>query len=199
MLDAFSAIGIGGVAFVSTNGDNLLLLASLRASGRVSPRVLATGYALGVAGVLALILALASVSRLIPVHLVGYLGLVPLALGIRQLAAAREARHDVPDVPGVDAARGEVALVATLQLANSGDTIAVFAPLLAESALRAGLFSLASFAAMSAVWLQLILALGGRAGLRAALGRHAPVVGPLLMIAVGTYVLANTLTDTLPK
>ncbi len=122
---------MGVVAFVSTNADNLLVLASLRSAGSVSRRSLSLGYLLGLAGVLLLVLMVAGLSRLIPVHLVGFLGVVPIAFGIRQLAAPDAGEAEAPLANGT---RGEVALVASFQIASSGDIIAVAAPLLAESA-----------------------------------------------------------------
>ena len=61
-----------------------------------------------------------------------------------------------------------------------------------------GLFTLAAFVATGIAWLWLIEAVVRLAGVRVFLERYAPRVGPLLMMAVGSYVLANTLTDTLP-
>ncbi len=183
---------MGVVAFVSTNADNLLVLASLRSAGSVSRRSLSLGYLLGLAGVLLLVLMVAGLSRLIPVHLVGFLGVVPIAFGIRQLAAPDAGEAEAPLANGT---RGEVALVASLQVASSGDTIAVAAPLLAESAVVPGLFTLAAFTSTGIAWLPLVDAVSRVGALRIFLERHAPRAAPLLMIAVGAYILANTLPD----
>ncbi len=195
-MQLLSAIVMGVVAFASTNADNLLVLSSLRSIGAVGGRGLASGYLLGLAGVLVLTLLVGALSRLIPVHLVGFLGVVPIVLGLRQLVG--DSGPDDGRAASGDGGRGEVALVATLQLANSGDTVAVGAPLLAESAIVPGLFTLAAFVATGIAWLWLIEAVVRLAGVRVFLERYAPRVGPFLMMAVGSYVLANTLTDTLP-
>ena len=73
-MQLLSAIVVGVVAFASTNADNLLLMSSLRSTGAVGGRGLASGYLLGLAGVLVLTLLVGALSRLIPVHLVGFLG-----------------------------------------------------------------------------------------------------------------------------
>ena len=76
-------------------------------------------------------------------------------------------------------------------VANSADTLAVFAPLLTESEPLAAIGLACSFLLSAGVLLQLALS-SRRLPLAQRLG---PKVKPWVLIGVGLYVLANTTTD----
>ncbi|MCU9837581.1 hypothetical protein OEZ49_07370 [Ruegeria sp. WL0004] len=178
------------LAQILTNLDNLaLLLALVVATG---PRIAVGGYLLAQAVVLSAALAVALGLGGLPLYWIGYLGLVPLALGLRGIAAQwrgqGEAEQQVPMRRGLMA-------TAVLFLSLSLDSFAVLTPLLADSAPAyrwAGLTG-ASGAALA-------LGMGGFAAgsLRQGLGRWAArleALAPWVMLGAGLYVLSNTGTD----
>ncbi|NDW43492.1 hypothetical protein [Ruegeria sp. PrR005] len=178
------------LAQILTNLDNLaLLLALVVATGS---RAAVGGYLLAQAVVLAAAHAVALGAGGLPLDWIGFLGLVPLALGLRGIAA--QLRGQGGSEQPVPARRGLVA-TALLFLSLSFDSFSVLAPLLADSAPAfrwAGLAG-AAFAA-------LILGMGGLAagGLRRGLGRWAArleALAPWVMLGAGLYVLSNSGTD----
>ncbi len=178
-----------GIVTISTNLDNLVVLFGLVMV--MQTRRAVVGFAVAQALILSLSLVVASgLDHTGFLNWVGYLGIVPLTLGLRgiwhQLSGAEERK--IPE-------RGAVTSVVVLFLSLSIDTLAAMTPLLADStpAFRvaalvgavcalAGLTTLASWGAPRAQ------SLGPRI---ARLDRIAPYI----MVSVGLYILVNSPTD----
>ncbi len=202
-MDAFFTLfGVVALAFAATNLDNLLVLVGWQLAGSTPMRQLFAGYALGMLGVLVLAVLIGLVGFLFPIEYLGYLGAVPILLGIRLLLQKSAAEPAAPDQAAgtgknndaVSAGAGVLTLAST-QLSNGVDTVLVFAPLLADSRLIfdaeiAGLFVL-----LVVLWFGLARLLGTRASKLPVLARLGGWLAPLVMIGVGVYILVNTATD----
>ena len=196
-MEAFLTLfGVVALAFASTNLDNLLLLVGWQMARAVSPLTLFAGYALGMFGVLLTAVLIGLVGYLFPVEYLGYLGVIPVLLGIRLLAQSfrNEGAAQGSDQAAVPAATGIITLAST-QLSNGVDTVLVFAPLLADSSLIfdaeiAGLFLL-----LVVAWFALARLLAANALKLPALERLGRWLAPIVMIGVGLYILGNTATD----
>ena len=133
----------------------------------------------------------------------GYLGLVPLLLGLILLyrSIGRGGTRDRVESRAVSDNGGSglavAASTALLTVSNSGDSMALFLPLLAESKGEALRWEVVAWLSMILLWAALARLAVGHPGLCAALQRYSRYLVPLLMIAVGTYVLLDTGTDTL--
>lgn len=192
MLAHLAMAASAAFAVIATNLDNLaVLVALLLTSNR--PRVLG-GYLAAQAIVLVLALAIAEGAEETMPGWAGYLGFIPLVLGLvgvwRQWRGVGEG-----DMP-VAAASGTLLASTILFLGLSTDSLAVMAPLLADS--------LPVFRITASVGAGLAILSLGLIGLVLAKGAHASggwvtkleKLGPYAMIAVGIYVLSNTGTDT---
>ena len=188
--DLVAGLVLGTVAYVSTNLDNLLLVSSVAASGSERSHV-ARGWLVSAFVVLALSIAFTAVAEAVPASSLGWLGLVPLLLGIRLL------------VLGGDASDGSARLatgttpIIVLLMSNSTDTIATFGPLLAESEPVAKFAMLAGFTVAALVFVSLVMKLAARLDKASTLSRLAAKLSPLVMIAIGIYILLDTTTDTI--
>jgi len=186
--DITTAVVLGIVAYASTNIDNLLLLASLR-GGAGSAGPVRLGFVCATAGILLLSLSFMTLGYFIPASALGYLGVVPITLGVRQLlftggpdAAVR------PDAVSA-------ASVGAILFSNSSDTLAAFGPLFVESepvvALTLGATLLVCATAVILLVERLQHAIGGKPWLDTLAARGTPVI----MILVGAYILMDTATD----
>ena len=143
------------VSYASTNVDNLLLAVLLLGANPGQQ----WAVKLGVVSAAVVVMLLCAVGLLLRYTLdagmVGYLGLLPIALGLHHLlrgageggaAAAGESPLAAPD------ARSAWLSTTALMVANSGDTIALFLPLLAEA--RAAVLPLVagSYVVTAALW-----------------------------------------------
>jgi cadmium resistance protein CadD (predicted permease) len=181
--------------FVSTNVDNLAILVGWLLSGRVAKSHVAAGYALSVTTVIFISAVLGLSSQMIPVQWIGWLGIVPILLGIYALVSQFRgtADADVPEVSGNAAMFG----VAATMIANSVDTVIVLAPLLVDTQDHIDPVLIGGFALMAVAWFVLASLLSRSAAKMAVIQRVAAWIAPLIMIAVGFYIISNTATDVL--
>jgi len=152
----------GPLAFLVTDIDDLFVLVAFFADAAIRPRYVAIGQYAGISFLIA-VSGLAMLFRLVvPVPVIGLLGFLPLALGVKgaiELARERRADTDGDDDDemrraGPATARGPGILgVALVTIANGGDNVAVYAPLFASAApaRAAGLAGI--FLAMTGLWL----------------------------------------------
>ena len=181
--------------FVSTNVDNLAILVGWLLSGRVAHSHVAAGYALSVTTVIFISAVLGLSSKVIPVQWIGWLGIVPILLGIYALVGQFRGavEEDVPEVSGNAAMFG----VAATMIANSVDTVIVLAPLLVDTQDHIDPILIGGFALMAVAWFVLASLLSRSAAKMAVIQRVAAWIAPLIMIAVGFYIISNTATDVL--
>ncbi len=183
-----TAIVLVPVAYAATNVDNLLIMSTL-AAGSVSRGSLVTGFLVASFAVLVIVSLATLIARAIPPEVLGYLGLVPISIGIYLLlftgSAGDTAASGVRTWPAV----------AAVLFANSGDTIFAVGPLFAESGDGARIGLAVGFVLIAAIWLVLILGLSARIARSETLGRIGHRIAPWMMILVGLYVLSDSATD----
>jgi cadmium resistance protein CadD (predicted permease) len=183
-------IAVAVAVFAGTDVDDLIVLTVLflagRATGRPRARDIVTGQYLGIAALVAASVAAALGLLVIPDRWVGLLGLVPLALGIRGLVAAR--RHTEKDETPV--ATG-VLSIAALTIANGADNISVYVPLFRGIGPGAGALTIGTFAVMVAVWLALAYWLGSHRRIVAVVERFGHWLVPVVFIVIGLVLLAR--------
>lgn len=181
--------------FAGTTLDNLLMLVVLRLAG-VPRRDVVAGFLLGSAVTLALCAAGTGLASVLPMHRIGLLGLVPLALGVVGLVAA--VRPTAPQSETAGPASSGIAGIAFTQVASSFDTLAAFLPLFADTVRPQGLVIVLGFAVMTLAWLVLTEWLTGVRGVTAMIRPFERYLRPAVLVLVGLYVLANTSTDVEP-
>ncbi|MER7501339.1 cadmium resistance transporter [Nonomuraea pusilla] len=219
-------LGIAGQAaglFAVTNVDDLVVLALFFARGagrRGAGRRVVAGQYLGFAAILAVAAAAAFGATFLPEPVLPYLGLLPLALGLkaawaawRDRPAARAARdgagpsdgpgeaaHDgagPPDGPGETARDGggpRTLEVAAVTFANGGDNVGVYVPVFATAGLGAMTVYASVFLVLVGVWCLAGAFLATRPFVARALSRWGHVVFPVVLIAIGLLILVEGLT-----
>jgi cadmium resistance protein CadD (predicted permease) len=186
---ALSLIGLGTAAFALTDLDDLVLLIAFFADPAYRPRQIVAGQ---FAGMIALILAslvAALLGRALPLEWLGLLGLLPIGLGVKQLVTRDDTDAAAP--PIWVRRLGRTAIVATVTIANGGDNLAIYVPLLAIHDRAAAALLAALFLALTGLWCLLAWRLA-RAGRRAVAGRAWATAAPVLFIALGLYILVKS-------
>ncbi|GAA4735796.1 cadmium resistance transporter [Phytohabitans rumicis] len=182
-----AAVGV----FAGTNVDDLVVLTVLflaaRTAGRPRPWQIWAGQYAGI-GVLVAVSAVAALGlTIVPDGWIRLLGLIPLALGVRGLIAAL--RHD-DDAPEPVTASGLLS-VAGVTIANGGDNISVYTPLLRTIGLAGSLVTVAVFAVLVAVWCAAGSLLASHPKVIAGARRYGHWIVPAVFIAVGALILAG--------
>ncbi len=180
MGEAFLA---SAAAFAATNLDDLLVLMLLfgQAEDRLSRRKICLGQLLGI-GVLTLVSVAAALGlRMVPEQYVRLLGAVPILLGIRAWLD-RDGDEDAPSAVGVLS-------TALLTVANGGDNLGVYIPLL--TGFSAGQLALCAgvFAVMTLLWCLLGSRLAALPRVGGFIQRYKGFLVPVVLILLGVSIL----------
>jgi len=194
--EACEIAGVALAAFASTNLDNLLLLTVLQGQPRQPKLALFLGYVGAVVAIVLLGIVATNLAHVLPVDKVGYLGFVPIGLGLYRLASlGRSTTDGEARVAGSALGTGAVA---TLTIANGGDTFAVLLPLFADTAESLTWVLAGTIVAAAMLWFAVSRTISARVWVRRTLLRVERWLVPALLISVGTYIVLNSSTDTLP-
>ncbi|GAA1749815.1 cadmium resistance transporter [Luedemannella helvata] len=172
--------------FAGTNVDDLVVLTvlflSARATGRPRPWHIWAGQYAGIA-VLVAASALAALGlAVVPDGWVRFLGLIPLALGVKGFVTADGSGEPVPGVTGWVS-------VAGITIANGADNIAVYTPLLRTVGAADGLVITAVFAVGVALWCLAGSWLGAHPRVIAVVERFGRWLVPGVFVALGLLIL----------
>jgi cadmium resistance protein CadD (predicted permease) len=178
----------GPLAFLLTDIDDLFVLVAFFADRAIRPRHVVIGQFAGIAALLAAS-ALAMLFRLVvPEHIIGFMGLLPLAFGVHEaVEAMREPRSRAAAPKG--RRRPGIAGVALVTIANGGDNVAVYAPLFASvtpvrAAGLAGIFLVMTGLWLGLAWITVRNPLFGRH-----LSRWGRWMLPPAMVLLGAWIL----------
>lgn len=193
-MDWLPLIALGVTAFAATNVDDSVLLVLFFGDRRFRARHVFAGQALGIGLLVLISLAAALLALSVSGPWVGLLGLLPIALGARELLARRRGATDdapatEPDVSGAMPGWRRTAAVAGITLANGGDNIGVYAPLFAARPPAETAVLLVVFGVMLAAWLFGALWLARRSAVAGPLQRAGRAVFPYALIAIGIVIL----------
>lgn len=181
--------------FAVTNIDDIVLLALFFARGagdRGSTRRIVIGQYLGFTAILAVAVAAAFGATFLPEPAVPYLGLLPLALGLKSAWQAWKRRDDEDDAETEDGEGGPSSLaVAAVTFANGGDNIGVYVPVFATAGLGGTGVYAGVFLILVAVWCLAGRFFATRPLVARALSRWGHIVLPVVLVAVGLLILVQ--------
>ncbi|WP_432849602.1 cadmium resistance transporter [Amycolatopsis sp. CA-161197] len=178
--------------FAVTNVDDLLVLALFFARGAGLPgatRAVVTGQYLGFAAILVVAVAAAFGVTFLPAGFIPYLGLLPIALGIR--AAVQAWRHRGDDAEPARPGGPRTLEVAAVTLANGGDNIGVYVPVFATTGPAGTTVYAVVFLVLVAAWLAAGHHLATRPAVARTLARWGHIVLPAVLIALGLLILID--------
>lgn len=179
--------------FAVTNVDDIVILAVFfgPAAGRRGAVRVVVGQYLGFAAILAASIVGALGAGLLPAAVIPYLGLVPLALGLRAAWRAwRERDAATNDKPEAAAGNGPAALaVAAVTFANGGDNVGVYVPVFATAGTGGLIVFAVVFLALVALWCLLGRFFASRPVIARALARWGHILLPVVLIGIGLLIL----------
>lgn len=188
LLQDISTAGVlAATTYIATNLDNLVVLSGLTVGTNRASVV--AGYAIATASLLIALLVSAAFGRLVPIDLLGYLGFVPLLMGVRLLFVSSNPAGSAT-ATGIGTS-GVVSII----LSNSVDSLAAFTPLFAESELVVVIALAAGFVISAGAFLTFTLRVSSQPIIAQRIARIGPKLAPLIMIAIGIYVLWDSGTD----
>ncbi|MEU6398951.1 cadmium resistance transporter [Streptomyces cinnamoneus] len=192
------AIGQAIGLFAVTNVDDIVILALFFAQGaghRGSTRRIVIGQYLGFAAILAVAVAAAFGAGFLPERAVPYLGLVPLALGLKAGWQAWRQRGEEGDEGEAAAGSGQGGpaslAVAAVTFADGGDNIGVYVPVFATAGAGGMAVYAVVFLVLVGVWCLAGRFSATRPVIAGALARRGHVLLPVVLVAVGLLILVE--------
>ena len=210
--ELISLIGIGVTAFVATNIDDIVVLMVFFSSSNFQARHIVIGQYLGIGSLVAISALGSLIALVVPSYIIGLMGLVPIAIGIKELLERRNKnkleekekveevskeklmqqqsnkkgyyRHH-PDYPSFLA-------VAAVTISNGGDNIGIYLPLFASYNSSAEVITLISvFMAMTAVWCATGYYLVSHPLFEKRMRRFGHIILPFVLIGLGIYIMTE--------
>jgi cadmium resistance protein CadD (predicted permease) len=193
-----STLPLAVVVFVSTNVDDILLLAAFFSDQRLRPRQIIAGQLLGMTALVAASAAGALLAFAVPEGWIGLLGVAPLLLGLQRLWALRRSSGEgaageegaAPEEPSARLSRAGALAVAAVTVANGGDNLGVYIPLFSSAPKLVPVYA-AVFMVMTGVWCALGYYLVNNRLLGARIRRYGQRALPFVLIGLGLWLLSH--------
>jgi cadmium resistance protein CadD (predicted permease) len=180
--------------FAVTNTDDIVILSLFFAQGagqHGSTRKVVAGQYLAFIAILGVAVGVAFGASFLPSEALPYLGLLPIAIGLRD--AWKIWRNRKHGDTGEHAETGQdgptVPKVATTTLANGGDNIGVYVPVFAEVGASGTVVYCAVFLVLVGVWCAAGRFVATRPVIARPLSRWAHILLPVVLIAIGLIIL----------
>ncbi len=194
MIDLFPIVGIAAVTFCATNVDDLVLLFGFLANRSFLGWNVIVGYAFGMLAILALSWIGAMFADLLQPQYVGFLGFLPIGVGLKHLYDQFIRHQGLSDpVPVKFSQHSQIATVALADVSHGPDTIILYSVLLAEAHNVAQLAVSLVYIILLFVWCAVGFFLLRHPLLSGAIQRYGHRFSPYLLIVVGAYIVLGTI------
>jgi cadmium resistance protein CadD (predicted permease) len=206
-----SLIGIGAAAFVATNIDDIVVLMVFFSSATFHARNIVIGQYLGIGSLIAISALGSLLALVVPSYLIGLMGLVPIAIGVKELYEMRSNKDRIKKEEEEELSKKKKLLqqqekkigirhhphlsfltVAAVTISNGGDNIGIYTPLFASYSSSLEVITLISvFLAMTAVWCAMGYYLVRHPLFEKRMRHIGHVILPLVLIGLGLYIMAE--------
>jgi cadmium resistance transport/sequestration family protein len=188
-------------AFAASNVDDIVVLTLFFANvgATLRRRHIVFGQYLGFLGIIAASLPGFLGGMIVPKEWLGWLGLLPIAIGLHQLLHPETKEKSLQSV-SLPEPRSRIASlfspqtyqVAAVTIANGGDNLGIYIPLFATSSLPELVIILSVFLAMIAGWCLLAHQLAQHPLLAQTITHHGDRIVPFMLIALGIFIFVES-------
>lgn len=189
----FALILLAVGLFAATNVDDVFVLLGFYANPKFRPRQIALGQYLGIAALYGVSVVAGLIAIALAPAYVGLLGLIPIAMGLKQLWELFQGSDDdgEGDSESNDSSivGGKVLAVSAVTFANGGDNISIYTPVFStRSFLDVAIIGIV-FLVMTAVWLLFAHWLVNHRTVGEPIRQYGPKVVPFAFIVLGALIL----------
>lgn len=202
----FPIIATAISSFVATNLDDILILMFFfsQVNAQLRPRHIIVGQYLGFTFLIVASLPGLLGGLLVPKAWIGWLGIVPIVIGIKQLI---ERNNETEEFSLVTEAHHHkkatfpwlarfISLptynMAIITVANGGDNIGIYVPLFARSSLTEFAIIVAVFYLLIGVWCWLAYHLTRHPVVGKIINRYGQAIVPFVLIGLGVFIILET-------
>lgn len=196
MIDILGLVAIGVAAFAATNIDDIFILMMFFSSLTYPVRKVVLGQFIGI-GLLIAISALGSlVALVVPAYIIGLMGVIPIAIGIKNLVEIRK-KDKSPSRQVLEDKKNRSYLsflsVAAVTFSNGGDNIGVYVPLFSKYDSIGQITTLITvFIAMTAVWCIASYCFVNHPIVASRIRHVGNIILPFVLIGFGIYILSDS-------
>jgi len=176
------------LAFVSTNIDDIFILMLFFGSRKIKESNIVLGQYLGIGALVALSFIGSFVGSFLDQRYVGFLGLFPIYLAIKQAIDLFRHKETEEDAEPVAKSTGALA-VAGVTIANGADNIGVYVPLLTTMTYLEQIQMIAIFAGMTYIWCLTGKYLASHPLVAKQLDRFGHIIMPVVLLLLGVFIL----------
>lgn len=197
-----TAIPTGITAFTATNLDDLVILTLFfsQVNSTLRRRHIVIGQYLGFSTLLIASLPGFFGGLILPPHLIGLLGLIPIAIGLSRLfnsesdssEESKDEKEQPPSSPFSNFLSPQTYSVAAITVANGSDNIGIYVPLFASSNLGKLLVILGIFFLLVGVWCYATYKLTRQPAIADILTRYGNNLVPFVLIGLGIFIILES-------
>ncbi|BAY09656.1 cadmium resistance transporter [Calothrix sp. NIES-2098] len=209
-----AAFSEGIIAFVATNIDDILILLLFftQVDTNFRRRHIIIGQYLGFLGIIIASLPGFFGGLIVPREWIGLLGILPIAIGLKQLLSRQQETLEVQTVSTdfnqtsssnfilsflLSVLHPQTYKVAAVTIANGGDNISIYIPLFAGHNLTSLGVILIVFFVMVGVWCAIAYYLSRHPAIAPILSRYGHHIVPFVLIGLGLFIMYERGTFTL--
>lgn len=196
MVDILSLFAIGVSAFAATNIDDIFVLMMFSSSLSFPVRHVVLGQYVGIGLLIAIGVLGSLISLIVPTYVIGLMGIVPIAIGIKNLIEIRKkdnsfSRQVIQDKR--DRSCFSFVSVAAVTFSNGGDNIGIYIPLFSNYNTVSQISGLiAVFFAMTAVWCIAAYYFVNHPLVASRIRHIGKIILPFVLIGLGIHILTET-------
>ena len=198
MKQVLELLGPAVVLFISTDLDDVFVLLGFFADPRFRIPHIVAGQYIGIAVLYAVSVIGSLVSLVMPIALVGLLGLVPITMGLKSAwelyTSSGATEPESAENRGPALGRANIAAVFAMTVANGGDNVSVYIPVFAMRSASTIAIMGVVFGVMTAIWLYFAYWLTRHRAIGAPVRRYARLLMPFVFIALGVSILYQART-----
>ena len=194
MIDIIFILG-AVIAFTASNIDNLFMLVFFFSNKNFKNRHVVIGQYIGISSLILISSFGYFFKFIIPASLIGFLGIFPILIGIRELIKLSKHEEITDDElnPNKEYKRSSIFQVALVSFSNGGDNIGIYVPLFASiSAYEMGVTFIIFFL-MIGLWCFISHSLVNHSILSDKIEKYGHIIFPFVLIAIGLFILTNSL------
>ncbi|AFY35947.1 cadmium resistance transporter [Calothrix sp. PCC 7507] len=202
MNELVTAIPTGITAFTATNLDDLVILTLLfsQVNATFRHRHIVIGQYLGFSTLVVASLVGFLGGLVLPPHLVGLLGLVPITVGLNRLLNPESDSSSDADTE-TDLSHSSIftnflspqtCSVAAVTIANGSDNVSIYMPLFANTNISSLLVIIAVFLSLVGVWCYVTYKLTCQPAISNILTRYGNNLVPFVLIGLGIFIILDS-------
>lgn len=193
-MDLFGLVGLGIASFVGTNLDDMLILLIFYSNHQFQTSHVVLGQYIGMSALIAVALVASLVSLVIPHNLLGFVGLLPIAIGIKELIELRKKEDEAAGASEKISKSRWISYLPFLTVSaitfSGGEEIGVYTSVFATNSEAGEIITVVAVVmALTGVWCAVAYHLLSRPIVAKRIQRLARVGLPIVLIGLGMYIL----------